>query len=701
MTQMDTVASRVDVAERAERLREEIARHNRLYHVLDAPVISDPEFDALMAELRAIERAHPEVVTPDSPTRTVGAAPESNGGRQKVEHIVPMLSLSNVLDEDELLDWYGGVEAAAGRPLDLSVEMKYDGLAVSLIYVDGTFVRAATRGDGAVGEDVTDTAGTIGSIPDHLEVPARGTLEVRGEVYCPLHGFNLLNATREERGEAPYANPRNLAAGSLRQMDPAEARRRPMAFFAYSARGAAVPNTLKRHTDVLDWLRLAGFAVADERQHCSSVSDAVRFCYEAVAIRERVDYAVDGVVVKVNDLDVQRGLGEQSNVPVWATAYKFAAQSGLTRLLDVKFNVGRTGSINPYAVLAPVQIAGVVIRSATLHNADYITERDFRVGDVVEVERAGDVIPAVKRAVKERRAGSMPRVTMPESCPSCGGELTRFSDEIKVYCTSATCPEQAERRVLHWVGRDYMDVDGMGPWVIGEIFENRLVRDVADLYSLGSRRRELQSIAGMGDKRVEKLLEAIEASKTRTLARLIASLGIREIGRSAGEVLAERFDSMQALMRASKEEVEAVPTIGQGMAESLVSFLSREANIRLVCRLAAAGVNMDAEAQRRGGAEAPSHRVAGKAVQDSVGPGGEQSLAGLKFVVTGALEEYTRAGITALIKQAGGAVSGSVSGKTDYLVVGERPGSKLRKAQSLGVPVLSEGEFAGFLAERE
>ena len=690
MTQ-EQMAAADGPAERAERLREEIARHNRLYHVLDAPVISDAEFDALMAELRGIERAHPDVVTPDSPTRTVGAAPDSNGGRQKVEHIAPMLSLSNVLDEGQLIDWYGGVEAAAGRPLDLSVEMKYDGLAVSLIYVDGMFVRAATRGDGAVGEDVTDTAVTIGSIPDHLEVPARGTLEVRGEVYCPLHGFNLLNAAREERGEAPYANPRNLAAGSLRQMDTSEARRRPLAFFAYSARGAAVPNTLRRHTDVLDWLRLAGFAVADERRRCQSVSDAVRFCHEAVAMRERLDYAVDGVVIKVNDLKAQRGLGEQSNAPVWATAYKFAAQSGLTRLLDVKFNVGRTGSINPYAVLAPVQIAGVVIRSATLHNFDYIAERDFRVGDIVEVERAGDVIPAVKRAVKERRVSYMERVTMPDSCPSCKGELTRYSDEVKVYCTSATCPEQAERRVLHWVGRDYMDVDGMGPWVIGELFTNRLVRDVADLYSLGARRRELQSIAGMGDKRVDKLLVAIEVSKSRTLARLIASLGIREVGRTAGEALTERFTTMRQLMNATAEDFQAVPTIGPGMAESLASFLSREANIRLICRLAAAGVNMGAETQGREVAESSSRRVAGTTLP----------LGGLKFVVTGALEQYTRVGITALIKQAGGAVSGSVSGKTDYLVVGERPGSKLRKAQSLGVPVLSEGEFAGFLAERE
>ena len=340
-----------------------------------------------------------------------------------------------------------------------------------------------------------------------------------------------------------------------------------------------------------------------------------------------------------------------------------------------------------------MRVAGVVIRSATLHNADYIAERDFRVGDVVEVERAGDVIPAVKRRVE--RVGYSPPVTMPDACPSCGGPLSRFAEEVKVYCTSATCPEQAERRVLHWVGRDYMDVDGMGPWVVGELFEKRLVRDVADLYSLGSRRRELQSVAGMGEKRVEKLLAAIEASKSRPLARLIASLGIREIGRTAGEALAERFTSMRQLMAASAEDFQAVPTVGPGMAESLASFLSREANIRLICRLAAAGVNMDAETQGQLVAESPGRRVAGGA------PGGTLPLEGLKFVVTGALEQFTRAGITARIKQAGGAVSGSVSGKTDYLVVGERPGSKLRKAESLGIPVLSEGEFADFLAERE
>ena len=692
MTQQQTAVT-ANPAVRAERLREEIARHNRLYHALDVPMISDAEFDSLMAELRGIERSHPEVAAQDSPTRTVGAALDWNGGRQRVEHVAPMLSLSNVFDEGGLIDWYEDVEAAAGRPVDLSCEMKYDGLAVSLLYEGGVLVRAATRGDGTVGEDVTDTARTIVSIPEQLDEPVRGILEVRGEVYCPLEGFNLLNAAREEGGEAQYANPRNLAAGSLRQMDPAEARRRPLAFFAYSARGAAVPKVLRKQTDLLDWLRLAGFSVADERLHCRTVSDAIRFCVDAAATRDELDYAVDGVVIKVNNLEAQRGLGDQSNAPVWATAYKFPAQSARTRLLDVKFNVGRTGSVNPYAVLQPVRVAGVVIRSATLHNADYIAERDLRVGDVVEVERAGDVIPAVKRRVE--RVGYSPPVTMPDACPSCGGPLSRFAEEVKVYCTSATCPEQAERRVLHWVGRDYMDVDGMGPWVVGEIFENRLVRDVADLYSLGSRRRELQSVAGMGEKRVEKLLAAIESSKSRPLARLIASLGIREIGRTAGEALAERFTSMRQLMAASVEDFQAVPTVGPGMAESLASFLSREANIRLICRLAAAGVNMDAETPGQLVAESPGRRVAGGAL------GGTLPLEGLKFVVTGALEQFTRGGITARIKQAGGAVSSSVSSKTDYLVVGKRPGSKLRKAESLGIPVLSEGEFADFLAERE
>ena len=687
MTQEQAVAA-AGPAARAERLREEIARHNRLYHVLDAPVISDAEFDALMAELRGIEGEHPELATPDSPTRTVGAAPEANGGRRKVEHLEPMLSLSNVLSEDEMVDWYRQVEAAAGGPVDLSVEMKYDGLAVSLLYDGGELVRAATRGDGAVGEDVTDTAGTIGSIPEQLEEPSRGLLEVRGEVYCPLAGFNLLNAIREERGESQYSNPRNLAAGSLRQMDTAEARRRPLAFFAYSARGSGIPRGLNQQVDLLEWLRIAGFHVADERRHCRTVGDAIRFCHEATASRDNLDYAVDGVVVKVNSLKAQRGMGDQSNTPVWATAYKFPAQAGRTRLLDVKFNVGRTGSVNPYASLAPVRVAGVVIRSATLHNFDYIAERDLRVGDIVEVERAGDVIPAVKRRVE--RVGHSPPVTMPEACPSCGGPLTRYSDEVKVYCTGSTCPGQAERRVLHWVGRDYMDVDGMGPWVVGELFENRLVRDVADLYSLDSRRRELQSIAGMGNKRVDRLLASIETSKSRPLSRLIASLGIREIGRTAGEALAERFTSMRQLMAATAEDFQSVQTIGQGMAESLASFLSREANIRLICRLAAAGVNMEAESQGRQDAEPQGRGVAEEGA----------SLEGLRFVVTGALEQYTRAGITALIKQHGGAVSSSVSGKTDYLVVGERPGSKLRKAQGLGVPVLSEGEFADFLANR-
>ena len=437
MTEANMAASVTDPARRAGELREEIALHNRLYHVLDAPTITDGEFDSLTAELREIERIHPEVVTPDSPTQTVGAAPGSGGGRQRVEHIRPMLSLNNVFDTGGLVDWYGEIETTVGRPVDLFCEMKYDGLAVSLIYQDGALVRAATRGDGVVGEDVTDTARTIATIPEQLDGVGRGLLEVRGEVYCPLEGFNRLNAERDLRGEPPYANPRNLAAGSLRQLDVGEARRRPLAFFAYSAEGRAVPRVFRQQSDLLQWLSIIGFEVARERRHCLAVDDAVAFCQKYATAKNELEYAADGVVVKVNDLELQRDLGVQSHAPVWATAYKFPAEVALTRLVDVKFNVGRTGSINPYAVLDPVRVAGVVIRSATLHNADYIAERDLRIGDTVEIERAGDVIPAVKRALTQCRTGRETVVRMPDVCPACSGELVRFSDEVKTYCTDA------------------------------------------------------------------------------------------------------------------------------------------------------------------------------------------------------------------------------------------------------------------------
>ena len=669
-----------NTTDRVAELRELIEYHARKYHVLDAPEIADQEFDSLVDELRGLEQSHPHLREPDSPADRIGGTSESR--RPRVEHLTPMGSLTNVFNDDEAQHWYEGVTTKLGYAPELTTELKYDGVAISLIYQNGMLVQAATRGDGAVGEDVTDSIREIRTVPANLASRVPGRLEVRGEVYCPLKWFARHNASRVLSGQPAYANPRNLAAGSIRQLDPAETAARPLAFFPYAATGEGIPEIVRTQEGLITWLKLhLGFNTPAEYCNHPDLASALEFYRNQRDRRSDLDYAADGVVLKVADLGDLGDMGSVSNRPVGATAYKFPSESARTTLRGVQFQVGRTGAITPQASLAPVRVAGVTIRSATLHNSDYIADRDLRIGDVVTVERAGDVIPRVTGAMKERRTGGETPIAMPSECPSCEGELSRYEGEVKLYCTSPACPGQAERRIIHYAGRDYMDIDGLGEKMVSLLFKKGFVKDVADLYYMNRYWADLRELPGMGFRKVSNLARAIDASRSRPMSKLIAALGIREVGRTAGEILATEFGTMDRLMAASREDLEALRDIGPGMAESLLRNLRNPAMVAIIDRLKAAGVRMyeavesDTEAS------------------DSPAP-----LTGLRIVVTGALQRYTRTEIRDVIKQAGGSPASSVSSKTDYLVAGERAGSKLRKAQDLGVPVLSEDDLTELIA---
>lgn len=776
-----------DIAERVEDLRRWLNRHNHLYYVQDAPEISDAQYDGLMRELRRIEAEHPELITPESPSQRVGAEPAERF--DPVEHPRPMFSLANAFDAEEFAAWHKRVANLLERDaFDMVCELKFDGLAVALTYENGVFARGATRGNGLVGEDVTLNLRTIKSIPLALmrqDVPRR--LEVRGEVYFPKSLFAKFNAERAARGEQTYANPRNTAAGSLRQLDPRNTAQRPLDIFVYSLGYAdpdgALPET---HWDTLQYLKDLGFKVSEYNRRVHNAEDAVAFYEGWLSRAESLDAAADGVVIKIDRLDYQRHLGVVGREPRWAVAYKFPAEQSQTRLLDIRVNVGRTGSLNPYAVLEPVVIGGATVKQATLHNEAYIREKDLRIGDWVIAERAGEVIPQVVSAIADKRNGGEREFKMPQSCPSCGQGVVSPEDEAMSYCVNAACPAQLVRLLEHFVSRGAMDIEGMGvKW--GELLiQQGLIRDVADIYRLrrddlaqlnlldaidaGKRRdmadlldhigiplvgkksaellaaafpnlaalmaadeyaltdstpgitpRVARSIAGyftdeehirliaqrgatfleqnliadlsdlwhiskdnlrhperMRQKSVSNLLGAIEASKRRPLARLLAALGIRHVGAEIAELLARTFTDIDALMSADEEALTAIPAIGPRIAESVASYFSNDANRKVIEKLRDAGVRLQ---------DAPRAEPA------------EQPFAGKRFVVTGRLQQFSRSQIQAFIKERGGAVSGSVSKKTDYLVAGEDAGSKLADAERLEVETLSEDEFLKMLPD--
>ena len=666
--------------DRIKELRTEIDHHNHLYFVENSPVISDSEYDLLMRELVTLESEYPGLVTPQSPTQRVGG--KLLDGFQEVAHELPMLSLGNAFNSNEMRAWHNRISGILeSNDFDMSCELKFDGLAVSLLYENGIFVRGATRGDGTTGENVTLNLKTIRSIPLSLrgDIPAR--FEVRGEVYFPKSEFERFNSSREESGLQSYANPRNTAAGSLRQLDPSVTSKRPLDIFIYSLGWAEgnlpMPGT---HLGTLGFLKTLGFKINPHNFLASSLEEAIDFYENWTQERENLDYECDGVVVKVDRLDYQQHLGTVGREPRWAVAHKFPATQATTRLLDIRVNIGRTGTINPYAVLEPVEVGGVTVRQATLHNEDYISSKDLRIGDFVVIERAGEVIPQIVRSNELLRDGSESKFVMPSKCPSCGGQTSRNIDEAALYCTNASCPAQLARLVEHFVSKSSMDIDGMGGKLGVALISNDLIFDVADIYTL--RREHLLGMDRMAERSTSNLLDAIEDSKKRPLSRLLAALGIRHVGTEVADSLADRYGDIDCLLAASEEELLAIPAIGPKIVQSVSEYFSSDSNRRVLDKLKKAGVNT----KSRNG-ESSSQPI-------------QQILAGLRFVVTGRLENFSRSDIQDLIKQLGGSVSSSVSSRTNYLVAGDDAGSKLSDAARLGIVILTEDDFNAMVDQR-
>jgi DNA ligase (NAD+) len=676
------MGSSEEIGERLERLRQLLRYHSYRYHVLDDPEVSDAEYDGLMEELKELEAAHPELITPDSPTQRVGAEPLPEF--EKVEHQRPLLSLDNAFDEEEVRAWEKRVRRLLGDDVDLSytVEPKIDGLAVSLIYEDGLLVQGATRGNGFVGEDVTQNLRTVQAIPLRIPVAGDGPtpryLEARGEVYMPKDRFEELNRRREEAGERPFANPRNAAAGSVRQLDPSITATRPLSILAYAV-GAVEGETLETQWDALSYLRHLGFPTAKNIERCQSLDQVLERYARWLDQRDGLNYDADGVVVKVDSLSQEEALGEVSHAPRWAIAYKFPAQEGVTKLLHIGVNVGRTGSLNPFAELEPVQVGGVTIRHATLHNEEDIHRKDIREGDTVIVKRAGDVIPQVVGAVKELRTGNEKVFEMVRICPVCGEPVVKPEEEAMYYCINASCPAQLVRRVEYFASRGALDIEGFGERLAQTFVDKGLLGDVADFYFL--ERDELVGLEGFAEKSADNLLEAIEASKDRPLWRLVTGLGIRGVGSVVAQLLTRHFASLEELMAAGEEELQGIEGLGPHTARNIVQFFSQERNRRLIEKLRRAGVRttrLDEEEARQ-----------------------EGPLTGSTFVITGTLPTMSREDATEWIESLGGRVVSSVSGNTDHLLVGDQPGgSKVRRAEELGVHSITEEELRELVRRR-
>lgn len=663
-----------ETGRRIEALREQIHHHNYLYYVLDRPEIPDAEYDRLLRELQDLEAQHPELITPDSPTQRVGAAPLT--AFATVRHEVPMLSLANAFGEEEFMEFHRRVCRGLGtEEVPYTAEPKLDGLAVSLLYENGTLVRAATRGDGTSGEDVTQNVRTIGTVP--LRLYGRGwprVLEVRGEVFLSRSGFAALNRRQAERGDKTFVNPRNAAAGSLRQLDPRVTAGRPLEIYCYGIgriEGARLPST---QYDMLQWLRDFGLRVNPETRRVFGAEQALAYYESILAKRDNLTYDIDGVVLKVDRFDQQEQLGFVSRAPRWAVACKFPAEEEITRLLDVEWNVGRTGAVTPVARLEPVFVGGVTVSNATLHNMDEIGRKDVRIGDTVIVRRAGDVIPEVVSVVQSRRPADARIPELPRHCPVCGSDVVRVEGEAVARCTGGLyCPAQRREAVLHFASRRALDIEGLGEKLVAQLDEKGLIRDLADLYCLT--REQLTGMERMGEKSAENLLRAIERSKATTLPRFIYALGISLVGEATARTLAMHFGNLDALMGASEEALLAVSDVGPAVAESIHAFFHEDHNRAVIRKLREVGVHWeDIEVQAQA-----------------------QPLAGKAFVLTGSLESMTRDEAKARLQALGAKVTGSVSGKTDFVVVGADPGSKYDKAVELGVAVLDEDQLRELL----
>ena len=676
MAEIDLFADEraADLAE-AEKLRREIRHNEYLYYVLDAPEITDAEYDRMMVRLRELEARYPDSIPADSPTQRVGGRASSQF--TEVRHLEPLLSLGNVFSAEELRAFDERVRSGlpAGSKVEYVMEPKIDGLACSLIYENGKLVRAATRGDGVVGENVTANVRTIRSIPLTLKVPEGEAvpelLDVRGEVYMPRQAFMRLNEQRAERGESEFANPRNAAAGSLRQLDPQVTASRSLSFFAYYLVGEGAQ---PKHSESLALLARYGFKVSENYKVVENIDKAIKYIGDFNELRQGLSYDTDGAVIKVNDVYQQRILGATGKDPRWATAYKYPPEQAETTLEDIDWRVGRTGVLTPTAVLTPVKLSGSVISRATLHNEDFIRAKDIRIGDRVVINKAGEIIPEVLRVVVEKRTGDEKEVEIPNVCPECGWRVERQGEEAAIRCTNPHCPALGREGLIHFVSRDAMNIDGCGPSVINALLDAGLVRDAADLYSL--RKEDLMKLERMGEKSADNLLAALAESKKNELDKLLFALGIRHVGAKVARILATEFGSMEKLQQAQPEELAQIRDIGDKIAESAVTWLNVPANIDLVERLAAAGLTMT---------------FTPPASQE------DNPFFGKTLVFTGTMPTLGRAEAKTMAQDVGAKVSGSVSKKTDYVIAGAEAGSKLEKAQQLGVTVIDEAEFLRLL----
>ena len=665
------------IQKKIEALREKIRHHEYRYYVLDDPEMSDADFDKLMNELKRLEAEHPELITPDSPTQRVGGKPRE--GFVKAKHSSPMLSLDNAYSEEELRDWERRVHELTGRTdLEYMCELKLDGMSLALVYSDGRLERGITRGDGTTGEDVTSNVRTVRSIPltiakDKLKKAGIPTdFEVRGEMLMPLAAFRKLNEERERQGLATFANPRNFTAGTVRQLEPSITAQRRMDFFAYMLLKDG-RTYFDRQSKTMDALELAGFKVNRNRKLAKNLAEVWKFIQSWESKRESLPYEIDGIVIKVDRTAWQRELGFTGKAPRWAIAYKYAARGGVTQIEDIVPQVGRTGKLTPVAWLKPVSIGGTTVSRATLHNMDEIERLGVKIGDWVEVERGGDVIPKVVKVVedKEHPRGKK-QFVMPEHCPVCGGNVVRTPGEVDHRCVNANCPAKLQGTILHFASRHVMNIDGLGEALVNQLTERGLVKNVADLYKLT--KDDLLKLERMGEKSADNVLAEIEASKKLPLERVIYGLGIRFVGERTAQFLAEHFGSLDAIMNASAEQLEEVNEVGPRIAESIVEFFGDEHNRKLVSDLRKAGLTFAGQKKEKG-----------------------TKLAGKTFVLTGTLERHTRDEAKKMIEDAGGRVSGSVSKKTDYVVAGSDAGSKLDKARELGVSVIGEDELEGLV----
>ncbi len=661
-----------EAKKRIDELRKLINYHNHRYYVLDSPEISDAEYDEFIKELQHLEEEFPQFLTPDSPTQRVGAAPVEAFG--VVEHQIPMLSLGKAFSQEELLAWHKRISGLLGESeFDLVAEHKMDGLAVALIYQDGKYVTGATRGDGFRGEDITQNLKTIKSVPLSLPKGVPSRFEARGEVFLSKKGFKKLNDDRAKAGQPLFANPRNAAAGSVRQLDPRITAQRPLDIYIYGVGQAEGGKTFTTHWETLEYLKSLGFKLNPQNKLLKNLQEAENYYQHWVEERERLPYEADGVVFKVNRHDLQERLGNVGGEPRWAVAYKFPATQATTVLEDIGINVGRTGTLNPFAILKPVNVGGVIVKRAALHNEDDIRRKDIRIGDTVIVQRAGDVIPEVVGPVASLRTGKEKRFVMPTKCPVCGSEVTKPEGEAMSRCTNMSCPAQIFELVKHFVSRGAMDIEGIGEKLAEALLKAGLIKDVGDIYTLEE--EKLIGLERMGKKSADNVLKAIEESKKRPLSRVIFALGIRHVGSETAEILAKHFGSIDRLSQATEEELMTAPTIGPTIAESIVAFFRQGSNRKVIGKLKKAGVTMQEKAAR-------PHAL---------------PLTGKEFVVTGKLDSFTRTEAETRIRELGGSVGSSVSKKTDFLVVGADPGSKLDRARQLGTKILDEKQFLDML----